>query len=121
MKTLAQLGISIDEVTDKLTDDGVTPFCRGLRQAARSRGDKTKSRDGGKMNRPAYKLPANPWPPGESQSRRLALRRQDPPPVAARCVAVDRRPTKPTGWAGSTSPEQIAQIDHLPRVAALAG
>ena len=44
MKTLAQLGISIDEVTDKLTDDGVRLFAEAFDKLLEAVEKSTKSR-----------------------------------------------------------------------------
>ena len=58
MKTLAQLGISIDEVTDKLTDDGVRLFAEAFDKLLEAVETKTKSGAGTQLSRPAYNLPA---------------------------------------------------------------
>jgi transaldolase/glucose-6-phosphate isomerase len=58
MKTLAQLGISIDEVTDKLTEDGVRLFAEAFDKLLEAVETNTKSGAGAKLSRPVYKLPA---------------------------------------------------------------
>jgi transaldolase / glucose-6-phosphate isomerase len=57
MKTLAQLGISMDEVTDKLTDEGVRLFAEAFDKLVEAVETKTKSGAGAQLSRPAYKLP----------------------------------------------------------------
>ena len=67
MKTLAQLGISMDEVTDKLTEDGVRLFAEAFDKLLEAVETKTKSGAGAKLSRPAYQLPAALSRPGDGQ------------------------------------------------------
>jgi len=57
MKTLAQLGISMDEVTDKLTEDGVRLFAEAFDKLLEAVETRTRSGTGAKLSPPAYKLP----------------------------------------------------------------
>ena len=57
MKTLAELGISIDEVTDKLTDDGVRLFAEAFDKLLEAVEKNSKSPVSPKVSRQTYKLP----------------------------------------------------------------
>ncbi len=57
MKTLAALGISIDEVTDKLTEDGVRLFAEAFDKLLEAVEKSTKSQVTPKVSRQTYKLP----------------------------------------------------------------
>ncbi len=57
MKTLAELGISIDEVTDKLTDDGVRLFAEAFDKLLEAVEKNSKSPVSPKLSRQTYKLP----------------------------------------------------------------
>jgi transaldolase / glucose-6-phosphate isomerase len=118
MKTLAQLGISMDEVTDKLTDDGVRLFAEAFDKLLEAVETKTKSGAGTKLSRPAYKLPAelaaqvtanlNDWR-AAGKVRRLW---QHDPSLWTGSDEADW-----LGWLDIAA-EQIAEIDHLREAAA---
>jgi transaldolase/glucose-6-phosphate isomerase len=57
METLARLGISIKEVTDKLTDDGVRLFAEAFDKLLEAVEKSSKSQVSPKVNRQTYKLP----------------------------------------------------------------
>jgi transaldolase/glucose-6-phosphate isomerase len=57
MKTLAGLGISIDEVTDQLTDDGVRLFAEAFDQLLEAVENNSKSPVSPKVSQQTYKLP----------------------------------------------------------------
>lgn len=57
MKTLAQLGISIDEITDKLTDDGVRLFEEAFDKLLQAVEKSTHSQLTPHVDRQSYKLP----------------------------------------------------------------
>ena len=94
MDDLAQAGISIKEVTDKLTDGRSQAVCRCVRQTAGCGGEKHAAK---RIDRePTEDFPAGiACRNGKSDDRRVAVGRKDAAPVAARCHAVDRQATKP--------------------------
>jgi transaldolase/glucose-6-phosphate isomerase len=118
MKTLAQLGISIDEVTDKLTEDGVRLFAEAFDKLLEAVETKTKSGAGVKLSRPAYKLPAplaaqvtaniNDW---RAAGKVRRLWQHDPSLWTG---------TDEADWLGwlDIPAQQIAEIDHLLEAAA---
>jgi transaldolase / glucose-6-phosphate isomerase len=57
METIAKLGISMKEVTDKLTDDGVRLFAEAFDKLLEAVEKSTKSPAAAKVSKPAYKLP----------------------------------------------------------------
>jgi transaldolase/glucose-6-phosphate isomerase len=57
METIAKLGISMKEVTDKLTDDGVRLFAEAFDKLLEAVEKSTKSPAAAKFSKPAYKLP----------------------------------------------------------------
>jgi transaldolase / glucose-6-phosphate isomerase len=57
MATLATVGISIDEVTDKLTDDGVRLFAEAFDKLLEAVEKNSKSQVSSKLSRQTYKLP----------------------------------------------------------------
>ncbi len=57
MKTLAGMGISIDEVTDKLTDDGVRLFAEAFDKLLEAVEKNSKSAVSPKVSQQTYKLP----------------------------------------------------------------
>jgi transaldolase/glucose-6-phosphate isomerase len=58
METIAQLGISMKEVTDKLTDDGVRLFAEAFDKLLEAVEKTTKLPATAKVSKPTYKLPA---------------------------------------------------------------
>src|SRR2546426_230764 len=58
METLAKLGISIDEVTDKLTEDGVRLFTEAFDKLLEAVERNSKSQVSPRVSRQTYKLPA---------------------------------------------------------------
>jgi len=57
METLAKVGISIDEITSKLTEDGVRLFEEAFDKLLQAVEKSTKSETSPKVNRQTYKLP----------------------------------------------------------------
>jgi transaldolase/glucose-6-phosphate isomerase len=57
METIAKLGISMKEVTDKLTDDGVRLFAEAFDKLLEAVEKSTKSPATAKVSKPTYKLP----------------------------------------------------------------
>ncbi len=58
METLARVGISIDEVTDKLTEDGVRLFAEAFDKLLEAVEKNSKSQVSPRVSRQTYKLPA---------------------------------------------------------------
>ncbi|HXP16608.1 MAG TPA: bifunctional transaldolase/phosoglucose isomerase, partial [Terriglobales bacterium] len=58
METIAQLGISMKEVTDKLTDDGVRLFAEAFDKLLEAVEKTTKLPATAQVSKPTYKLPA---------------------------------------------------------------
>src|SRR5256712_13343749 len=58
METLAKVGVSIDEVTDKLTEDGVRLFAEAFDKLLEAVEKNSKSQVSPRVSRQTYKLPA---------------------------------------------------------------
>ena len=90
MDDLARAGISIKEVTDKLTQDGVKLFADAFDKLLAAVEKNTQSEKDSRE-------PTEDFPAGiachdrESDDRRLAVARNDPAFVEARCHALDRQ------------------------------
>jgi len=116
MKTLAQLGISIDEVTDKLTDDGVRLFAEAFDKLLEAVEKSSKSQITPKVSKQTYKLPEplaasvkttmDDWR-AAGKVRRLWHR------DASLWTGTDE--ANWLGWLGITE-DQIAHIDNLRRL-----
>ena len=91
MDNLARAGISIKEVTDKLTEDGVKLFADAFDKLLAAVEKEHAAHKGKTLSRLKSSLPETLAAAVKSRHRRLAVGRQDAAPVAARCVAVDRR------------------------------
>ena len=95
MATLARAGISIDDLTARLLDDGVKEFSAAFDALL---GSIEKKRDGvleSALDRMSYRLPAPLDGEVESDAEGVAHHRQGAPAVGPRCVALDRPRREP--------------------------
>jgi transaldolase/glucose-6-phosphate isomerase len=117
MMTLAQVGISMKEVTDKLLNDGVALFDEAFAKLLDAVGRHTKGNVAAKINRQTAKLPADleaavqaslkDWR-AASKVKRLWAR--DAP------LWTGKDEDNWLGWLGITD-DQMAHIEHLKKIA----
>ena len=117
METLAKGGISMNDVTDKLLDEGVQLFAEAFDKLLKAVGHKGKAVGAGKINRQTYNLPEplaaavktslEDWRAND-KVRRLWAR------DASLWTGADEGQW--LGWLGITD-DQLAHIDHLKTIA----
>ena len=103
MDTVAKLGISMKEVTDKLTDDGVRLFAEAFDKLLEAVEKSSNSQITSKVSQQTYKLPDALAAFSKNQSSMTGGRREKCAAYGSTMLRFGRTPTKPNGWAGSTS------------------
>ena len=100
MDALPTAGISIDEITARLVEDGVRLFADAADQLYAAVQKKRRTVLGSKLNAMSYKLPKELDDGRQGGARRLAQGGQGPAAVGRRRLAVDRGRRGATGSAG---------------------
>ena len=103
LATLAELGVSLGEITDKLTEDGIELFDEAFAKLFAAIEQSEADEASRKPRRPAREPAARDRVRGRGHDRGVGSERQGAPPVGARPDALDRCGRGASGSAGSGS------------------
>jgi transaldolase/glucose-6-phosphate isomerase len=117
MEALATAGVSMQEVTDKLLDDGIQQFDTAFSRLLQATGRRIERRQGGKINRQTYMLPSDLAP--AVQTTLEDWKKQDKARRLWRGDASVWTGADEANWLGwlSITDEQIAHIQSFKAIA----